>query len=80
MESLDTSCRVGVADALVGEILTTEREKPPSHEDIEKHPFMEGVVSFEELDDNHIGVILSAKYPFSYTTFYPARFKILIGW
>ena len=48
--------------ALVGEILTTEREKPPSSEDIEKHPFMEGVVSFEELDDSHIGVILSAKY------------------
>ena len=64
VEALDGSCILDIGEALVGEILTTEREKPPSIDDIAAHPFMEGTVSFAELDDSHVGIVLSAKYAY----------------
>ena len=62
IESLDQLTKIEIKEALVGEILTTESEKAPSQSDIEKYPFMEGTVYFEELDDDHVGVILSAQF------------------
>ena len=66
VQSLDRATTLEVSEALVGEILTTEKESVPSQDDIEKYPFMDGVVSFEELDDNHVGVILSARFAYTW--------------
>ena len=62
VESLDAKCKLDITEALVGQILTAEDERPPSNDDIEKYPYLEGIVTFQELDDGHVGLILSAKY------------------
>ena len=66
VESLDGNTKLQVDEALVGEILTTEHEMPPTIEDIAAHPYMEGIVSFEELEDTHIGVLLSARFAYTW--------------
>ena len=64
IEPLDNSFQIDLSRVLVGHILTTENDKPPSQSDIENYPYMEGVVSFPELDNDHIGLMLSAKQAF----------------
>ena len=64
IEPLDGSFKLDLKRVLVGHILTTEHDKPPSQSDIEQHPFLEGAVSFAELDDDHIGLMLSARQAF----------------
>jgi hypothetical protein len=53
---------ISAKNALVSEILTTSNNRPRSNEDVEGLESMEGIVSFQELDDELIGVILSAKH------------------
>ena len=60
--SLDSKVGVSVRNALVNEILTTSRDRPPSNEDVEGLENMEGVVTFHELESDLIGVILSVKH------------------
>ena len=50
IESLDGATRIEVKNALVGNILTTERDKPPSNDEIADLDYMNGV-NFDELDD-----------------------------
>ena len=50
VEPLDGTFSLDLKDALVGEILTTEQDKLPSYADIEGLDFMEGTVTFPELD------------------------------
>jgi hypothetical protein len=65
--SFDSDTCISVRGALVSEILTTSNDRPPQNEDIEGLENMEGVVSFRELDDDLIGVILSAKHAKTWT-------------
>jgi hypothetical protein len=60
--SLDEEVCIKVDEALVSEILTTGNDKPPTNEEVEGLEYMEGTVSFQELDDELIGVILAVQY------------------
>jgi hypothetical protein len=60
--SLDEDVYIKVKDALVSEILTTANDKPPTNGEVEGLDYMEGIVSFQELDDEFIGVILPVQY------------------
>ena len=55
-----------VSNALVGDILTLESDVPPTAADIEGFSHLEGV-TFDELPDKSIGVLLSVKYAWSWT-------------
>ena len=68
IEPLDGTFKVDVNKALVAEILTTENDQPPTQGDIEEHPYLEGTVHFEELDTDHIGIILSARHAWTWET------------
>ena len=63
---LDRSFTLEVENALVGTILTTERDRPPRNSKIENIPYMKDV-HFEELDDDTIGVILDARFAWTWT-------------
>jgi hypothetical protein len=65
--TFDSDVSVSVKGALVSEILTTSNDRAPNNEDIEGLESMEGIVSFHELDDELIGVILSAKHAKTWT-------------
>ena len=66
VEPLDSTFKLDVRKALVAEILTTENDKPPTQGDVEEHSFLEGTVHFEELDTDHIGMILSARHAWTW--------------
>ena len=55
-----------VSSALVGDILTLESDVPPTAADIEGFSHLEGV-TFDELPDKSIGVLLSVEYAWSWT-------------
>ena len=59
--SMDRSVKVKVKDALVGDLLTTEKEHPPRNCDIVSHKYLEGVV-FDELPNDLVGIVLGAPY------------------
>ena len=75
-------------DALVSDILTTELDRPPMLEDIEDLDYMEGIVSFPELEDERIGVVLSARHAWTWTggevlkgnADQPLAIKTMFGW
>jgi hypothetical protein len=56
--SLDENVCIKVKDALVSDILTTANDKPPTNEEVEGLDYMEGMVSFQELDNELVGVLL----------------------
>ena len=62
---LDGSFTLDVRNALVGDILTTERDKPPRNKDIEDISYLNDV-TFDELDDPTIAVILDAKFAWTW--------------
>ena len=62
VEPIDQSFSIDMKGSLVGEILTTESDRPPTQEDIENNPMFEGTVHFNELEDAHVGVIISARH------------------
>ena len=62
VESLDGKTILQVDEALVGHVLTTEHERPPVLEDIELYPYMEGIVTFDELECESVDVLLSARF------------------
>ena len=57
---VDGSNIFDVRGAIVGTLLTTERDYPPTHEDIEGLDHLEGVVSFVKLDHTNVELILGA--------------------
>ena len=67
VESFDQTTVIHIRDALVSDTITTENERPPSYEDVEGLDYMEGVVSFHELEDDLIGVVLSARHAWTWT-------------
>ena len=62
---IDESFTLDVKNALVGNILTTERDRPPSNNDIRDLTYMKDV-SFVELDDPTVAVILDAKFAWTW--------------
>ena len=66
IQPLDRSFTLDVGNALVGDILTTERDKAPRNLDIKDLSYMKDV-SFDELDDPTIGVILDACFAWTWT-------------
>jgi hypothetical protein len=60
--SLDENVCIKVKDSLVSEVLTTANDKPPTNKEVKGLDYMEGIVSFQELDDELIGVILPDQY------------------
>ena len=65
IESLDGSTRIEVKNVIVGDILTTERDKPPSNEEIADLDYMNGVY-FDELDDKTIGILIDVSASWSW--------------
>ena len=68
IKSLDGSLVLDVKDALIGTILTTERDKPPRNRDISHLPHLADVV-FEELSDAKIGIILDVSFAWAFGPF-----------
>ena len=68
IEPIDESFSLDMKNTLVGEILTTEADRPPMQDDIENNPLFEGTVYFHELDDAHVGVIISARHAWTWET------------
>ena len=66
IQPLDKSFTLEIRNALVGNILTTERDKPPRNQDIAHLDYMKDV-HFKELDDPTIGVILDASHAWTWT-------------
>ena len=67
LQSLDGTVHIELRDALVSDILTTDKDRPPTLEDVEDLDFMDGVVSFTELENERIGVVLSARHAWTWT-------------
>ena len=67
LQSLDGAVYIELKDALVSDILTTDKDRPPTLEDVENLDFMDGVVSFPELDNEQIGVVISARHAWTWT-------------
>ena len=61
VSSFETDICFHIEDAMICNILTTSNDKPPSNRDVENVEQMEGIVSFHELDNDLIGVLLSVK-------------------
>ena len=66
VESLETDCIVKVKRAILSDIFATEQDKPPRNADIEDLDYMEGTVSFLELEDETIGLIFSSRYAYHF--------------
>ena len=64
---LDRTFSLDIKNALVGDILTTERDKPPKNEDIQGQSYLNDV-HFDELNDPKIGVILDARFAWTWVT------------
>jgi hypothetical protein len=88
LEPLDGSFTLELRDALVSDILTTDKDRPSNLEDIEGLDYMEGTVSFPELEDDRIGVILLARHAWTWTggevlkgnADQPIAINTLFGW
>ena len=65
IKPLDRSFELDIQNALVGQILTTERDKAPKNSDIAHLDYMNDV-HFIELDDPTIGVILDASFAWTW--------------
>jgi hypothetical protein len=61
IETLDNSIEIPMVSVLVGDILTTEDEKPHRNQNIEEYDYMKDKVYFENLEDDFIGMILLAQ-------------------
>ena len=62
---LDKSFTLDVKQAAVGNILTTERDNPPRNKDIVGQDYLNGV-SFTELSDPTIGILLDATFAYTW--------------
>ena len=61
VQPMDGEFSIDIENALVGTILTTERDKPPRNRDISHLSYLQDV-QFHELDDPTVGVILDARF------------------
>ena len=68
VEPLDGSFSIDLKNTLVGDILTTEGDRPPTQIDIEDSPEWEGVVHFNELDEAHMGLVISARHAWTWVS------------
>ena len=85
--SINRSTRFTVKDALVGEVLTTEDDRPPRNDDVIPYRYLNGVL-FDELEQDLVGVILGAPFAWLWmegdTKFHspelPLARKSKLGW
>ena len=68
ISSLDGTTVLDVKDAIIGTLLTTERDRPPKNSDIEHLDYMCDV-HFDELHDAKIGIILDASFSWAFGPF-----------
>ena len=61
VQPIDGEFSLDIVNALVGTILTTERDKPPRNSDVCHLSYLKDV-HFHELDDPTVGVILDARW------------------
>ena len=66
VEPLDGSFKVQLTNVLVGDILSTEDDRPPCLEDIQDYPHLEGIVTFTELENDNIDMIISAEHAWTW--------------
>ena len=59
IESLDGSIKIKVEKALMGDLITSRDELPPTNEDIKEYEYMKDV-HFDAIEDKTIGLIISA--------------------
>ena len=87
IEALDGSITIKVEKALMGDLITSKDELPPTNEDIKDYDYMKDV-SFEDLEDKTIGMIISAKHAWTWlqsdlrfgNTDQPIAMRSLWGW
>ena len=71
---LDRSFTLHIKQALVGDTITTENETPPLNKDIQHLDFMSDV-EFTELEDKTIGLIIDAKFAYTWMMSKEVRFR-----
>ena len=65
VQPIDGTFDIDVENALVGSILTTERDRPPKNHDISHLSYLKDV-RFHELDDPTVGIILGARFAWTW--------------
>lgn len=67
VSNLNRTFFLHVNNALIGNMLSTEREQPPTAKEMAKIPHFAGLV-FNELEDKTIGLLLDARYAHTFLT------------
>ena len=62
VKPLDGTCSIDVKNMLVIKIVTSVDDKPPTNADIQNCEYLKELISFLELADITIGLIISAEY------------------
>ena len=87
IESLDGETRIELEDTVILNFLTTEDDTPPKNEEIREEEYMKGV-EFDELEGEEVGMLISAKYAWTWlggeirrsTMEKPMGIKTKFGW
>ena len=87
IEALDGSLAIKVEKALMGELITSKDELPPTNDDIKGYDYMKDVI-FDTCEDKTIGLIISAKHAWTWlqsdlrfgNTDQPIAMRSLWGW
>ena len=69
VQPLDKSFTLSIRDAVVGDILTTESDRPLTNKDIEGYPYLKDVI-LQDLENKTIGVIRQKEGIFVYYNLY----------
>ena len=64
---LNESFKINIENALVGNLLSTEREVPPNIADLKKYDHLKNKV-FNDLEDKSVGLLLDAKHAWTFMT------------
>ena len=67
VSNLSETFEISVDNALVGNLLSTESEKPLRAADLTQFDHLKGIV-FNELEDDTVGLLLDAKYAWAFMT------------
>ena len=65
--NLNNTFEMDIDKALVGNLLSTESEKPPSPKELKKFEHLKNL-EINELEDKTIGILIDAKYAFAFCT------------
>ena len=67
VSNLSETFSINVNNALVGNLLSTESEKPPRTANLQQYDHLKDLI-FNELEDDSIGLLLDAKYAMTFMT------------